>query len=197
MKQHLDAAYWSERYRAANAPWDLGAVSPPLKNYFDTLTNKNLAILIPGAGNAWEAEYLHRNGFTNTTVCDLAQEPLTHLASRCPDFNPEHLRQIDFFDLEENRYDLMVEQTFFCAIDPVLRPAYAAKVQRLLKPGGRLVGLLFNTTFDKPGPPFGGSESEYRSVFEKHFDFHTFAPAYNSIPPRAGRELFIHLVKPQ
>ena len=50
--------YWTNRYQNNDAAWDLGAPSGPLKEYIDQLNNKELHILIPGAGNAYEAEYL-------------------------------------------------------------------------------------------------------------------------------------------
>lgn len=192
METNLNSNYWQTRYKNAETGWDIGTVSPPLKAYFDQLSGQNLKILIPGAGNAYEAEYLHLNGFTQVYVADFAAAPLNALLQRVPDFPASHLLQQNFFEIENN-FDLIVEQTFFCAIDPALRPAYATKCAELLKPGGKLVGLLFNTEFEKPGPPFGGSAEEYRPYFEPYFHFHTFAEAYNSILPRAGRELFIIL----
>jgi hypothetical protein len=49
-------------------------VSPPIKAYIDTLKNKDIAILIPGCGNTYEAAYLLlEQGFTNVTVIDIAQ----------------------------------------------------------------------------------------------------------------------------
>ena len=51
----LNADFWNNKYLNHTTGWDLGAVSPPLKAYIDSLDNKDLAILIPGAGNAYEA----------------------------------------------------------------------------------------------------------------------------------------------
>jgi len=65
----------------------------------------------------------------------------------------------------------------------------------LLKPEGKLAGILFNTDFDKEGPPFGGSAEEYKPMFEPFFKAITFAPCYNSFNKRQGTELFINLVK--
>ena len=56
-----DRSYWENRYVDATAVWDIGYVSPPLKEYFDQLTDKQLKILIPGGGNGYEAEYLFQN----------------------------------------------------------------------------------------------------------------------------------------
>ena len=191
----LTEPYWNNRYLENKAGWDLGEISTPLQHYFDQLGSKELQILIPGAGNAYEAEYLHTKGFTNVFVCDIAEEPLKNLSARCPGFNAHHLLKQDFFELEENRYNLVIEQTFFCAIHPHLRQDYANKVARLLKPGGKLVGLLFNDRFQNPGPPFGGTPEEYLNCFNQAFVIKVLEPAYNSIKPRAGRELFINFVK--
>ena len=192
MEQDFNAAYWQQRYTQNHTGWDTGSITPPLKNYFDQLQNKALRILIPGCGNAYEAEYLYRNGFENVYLVDVAEAPLRNFAHRVPDFPQEQLLLQDFFELE-GKYDLIVEQTFFCALDPALRAAYARKMASLLSPKGKLVGLLFNTTFEKPGPPFGGNREEYRNYFAPYFNFKHFETAYNSIAPRQGNELFMVL----
>jgi len=190
----LSAEYWNNRYKENEFGWDTGSITEPLKTYFDQLENKNISILIPGAGNSYEAEYLFNKGFKNVTVVDFAQEPLTNIKNRVPDFPVNNLVKDDFFN-HKGQYDLIVEQTFFCAIDPKLRAEYAKHMHSLLKPGGKLVGLLFDTVFEKEGPPFGGNKEEFRTYFDSYFTYKTFAPCYNSIAPRAGRELFIHLIK--
>ena len=194
MSTNLTPDYWQQRYLENQTGWDLGAVSPPLQAYFDQLTDLETRILIPGCGHAYEAAYLHQKGFKNVFVADIAEAPLRNFQKRNPDFPAAHLLLQDFFKLTQ-AFDLIIEQTFFCALDPALRPAYAKKCAELLKPGGKLVGLLFNTGFDKPGPPFGGSADEYRTYFEPYFHFRTFETATNSVKPRAGRELFIILEK--
>jgi SAM-dependent methyltransferase len=186
---NLDKNYWASRYQQDQTGWDIGFCSTPLKEYFDQLTNKELKILIPGAGYAHEAKYLHELGFSQVYVIDLAQEPLTHLKEICPDFPEEHLLLGDFFE-HKGEYDLIVEQTFFCAIDPSLREAYVQKMKTLLKPLGKLVGVLFNRDFEG-GPPFGGCVEDYRALFEKYFDSVSMETCYNSIEPRKGSEVFM------
>ncbi|MBX0290715.1 methyltransferase domain-containing protein [Hymenobacter sp. HSC-4F20] len=191
----LDAAYWQQRYKTGQTGWDTGSITPPLLDYFRQLGPPDARrILIPGAGRAYEAEYLHDQGWPNVWVADLAAAPLQSLRQRVPDFPPQHLLQQDFFQLEPTPpFDLIVEQTFFCALNPALRPAYAQQCARLLRPGGTLMGLLFDTEFSQPGPPFGGSGEEYRGYFAPYFTFVHFESATNSLPPRQGRELFICL----
>lgn len=194
MKQEFDAAYWQNRYQQAQTAWDAGSITTPLKEYFDQLPNAGQRILIPGCGNAYEAEYLYHQGFSHVSLVDVAPEPLANFAARVPEFPKEQLLLQDFFALE-GQYDLLVEQTFFCALHPSQRPEYARKCHELLSEGGKLVGLLFDTTFQHEGPPFGGSRAEYLAYFEPYFEIQYFERAHNSIPPRQGRELFILLQK--
>jgi thiopurine S-methyltransferase len=112
-------------------------------------------------------------------------------SERIPDFPKAQLLCADFFDLKTGDFDFIVEQTFFCALDPELRNAYAHKVRSMLRKGGKLVGLLFNFPLTEAGPPFGGSTEEYLHYFEPLFESVYIEPCYNSIKPRLGSELFI------
>lgn len=190
----LDANYWSNRYDIGTAVWDLGEVSPPLKNYIAQLTDKNIRILIPGCGNTHEAGYLLKMEFTDITVIDIAPTLVEQLKEKYKD-NP-HIKIIlgDFFN-HHDQYDLILEQTFFCALSPALRKEYVTKMNELLAPKGKLVGLLFNRLFEEQGPPFGGTQTEYEPMFVQHFILKTFEPCYNSFSKRKDSELFINLVK--
>ena len=186
----LNKDIWNERYHSNDIGWDVGHISTPLKEYFDQLENKNLKILIPGCGNAYEAEYLIQLGFKNVFLIDWAQKALDEFQKRNPNFPSKHLIWEDFFE-HKGAYDLIIEQTFFCAINPSLREDYAIQMKSLLIKDGRLVGLLFNDKLYRNRPPFGGKKSEYLDLFSKHFQQVSMEKAYNSIPPRKGRELFI------
>jgi len=58
--------YWTNRYNSDKTGWDLGEPSQPLTQYIDQIKNKEIKILIPGAGNAYEAEYLFVNFSVNS-----------------------------------------------------------------------------------------------------------------------------------
>lgn len=192
----LSKNYWNNRYKTEDIGWDLGQVSPPLKAYFDGFPEnyKSKTILIPGGGNAYEAEYLHRLGFKEVYVVDVSKHALLNLKTRVPNFPDAHLIHADFFELEQT-FDLIIEQTFFCALDPSLRLDYAKKMSELLFPSGELIGLLFNFPLASIQPPFGGNETEYRSYFETYFKVNKMELCYNSIESRAGKELFFNLSK--
>lgn len=187
----LSADYWSDRYRQSEIGWDLGTVSPPIKEYVDQLTNKSISILIPGCGSGYEGGYLYELGFKNLYLLDFAIEPLENFKKNNLEFPSNQLINGDFFK-HEGKYDLIIEQTLFCAIDPILRIKYAEKISQLLKPEGRLIGLLFNREFES-GPPFGGNKEEYFHYFSTFFSEIYMDNCYNSIPPRQGSELFIQI----
>lgn len=189
----LNANYWDKQYQSRETGWDLQGVSPPLRTYIDGLTDKNIRILIPGCGNAYEAEYLIEQGFKNVTVIDIASTLVETLKAK---FEGKNIRILhgDFFEHQET-YDLILEQTFFCALNPSLRERYAVKCFELLQDGGKVAGLLFNIVFEKPGPPFGGSKEEYVKLFHSLFELQQFDTCVNSVKPRAGNELFIEMSK--
>ena len=195
MSSKLDSQYWNDRYRNAETGWDIGYASPPLTNYFDQLTYKNKRILIPGCGNGYEVAYLLEKGFQHITVIDIAPELTAILAKKYAPNVGKELTIItgDFFEHRGN-YDIIIEQTFFCALNPSLRTQYVEKMFDLLAPGGKLVGVLFNRAFEG-GPPFGGSREEYENLFAKTFSRRSIEPCYNSIPPRRDVELFIRMEK--
>ena len=189
----LNAQYWETQYQNKSTGWDLGGISPALKIYIDNLKNKSSAVLIPGCGNTYEAEYLIEQGFTNITVIDIAPTLILNLREK---FNGNANIAIilgDFFE-HQGQYDIIIEQTFFCALEPALRQNYARKMNELLTTDGILFGLLFNRQFDI-GPPFGGSQEEYRSIFQNEFNILQLELCLNSAAPRANTELFIELKK--
>ncbi|WP_375240190.1 methyltransferase domain-containing protein [Polaribacter sp.] len=190
----LSASAWDNRYINNDIGWDLGIVSPPLKAYFDQLKNKELKILIPGGGNSYEAEYLFKQGFKNIFVVDLSKTALNNLHNRIPELPKNQLINSDFFDVNDT-FDLIIEQTFFCAIAPDLREKYAVKMKELLKPKGKLVGVMFNVPLNENRPPFGGNLEEYVELFSSHFKIDILEKCYNSYKNRQGRELFVKLLK--
>jgi SAM-dependent methyltransferase len=191
----FNSAYWESRWQLAQTGWDIGYPSDPIAAYFKQVSQKDAAILIPGCGNAWEGEFLLNAGFSGTHLIDIAPSAVQRIKERVPHFPKDQVILGDFFT-HQGQYDFVVEQTFFCAIDPSLRARYAEQVFRLLKPGGKLVGVLFDCDFGNDHPPFGGSREEYTTYFHPAFEVLRMEKAPDSIKPRQGRELFIELMKP-
>ncbi|WP_394748835.1 methyltransferase domain-containing protein [Spongiimicrobium salis] len=198
MSNAKEETYWTQRYQEARTGWNIGYPSTPLKTYIDQLKDKHLRILIPGAGNAYEAEYLHQNGFSNVFILDISPLPLQDFKERNPSFPKDHILLGDFFT-HDSHYDLIFEQTFFCSFVPTdaNRMAYVEHMAKLLLPKGKLVGLWFNIplTGDMEKRPFGGDKMLYFNYLKASFKVKVFEESYNSIPERAGSELFGIFIK--
>ena len=189
----LAPGFWDHRYLNDETGWDMHQVSPPLKSYIDSVHNKELKILIPGCGNAYEAAYLLSKGFTNVTLIDISHVLTEKLKEKYKD-EPIEIINENFFDHKGN-YDVILEQTFFCALPPSLRENYVKHCYELLKTGGIIAGVFFNKKFSPVEPPFITSDEEYKKLFQPLFEFVKFEPCKNSIAPRMGYELSFEFEK--
>ena len=68
----MDQNFWEKKWQENKTGWDLGSASPPIVEYFQSYPNKNIKILIPGCGNAHEAEFLLKERFKNITILDIS-----------------------------------------------------------------------------------------------------------------------------
>jgi SAM-dependent methyltransferase len=190
----LDKYYWDERYSSHQTGWDLGAPSPALVDFFENEDNKELRILIPGCGNAYEAKYLLESGFSDITLLDFAPTLVGILQQNFASFDEIQVIEADFFRFQ-GQFDLIIEQTFFCAQQKSQRTNYVAKMHELLVPGGQLIGLLFDREFEQ-GPPFGGSAEEYHKLFsEGNLEVLQMEKTALSVEPRMGTEVFFKVRK--
>ncbi|QJP34614.1 methyltransferase domain-containing protein [Nonlabens sp. Ci31] len=189
-----DQNYWQERYVEHTTGWDLGQASKPLKSIVDKIEDKELRILIPGAGNAYEAEYLIKNGFSNVTVLDIAWKPLLQLKERLKNTEDIAIIQGDFLKHKGN-YDLILEQTFFCALESRFRESYINKCHELLKKNGCIEGVLFDFDSKTKEPPYPATKKEYLNLFQKKFEIINLDRCLISEEARQGKELIIKMKK--
>lgn len=160
-------APWDQRYRDGRDGWELGRPSPPLETFLrgdPKAPQPPGRVLVPGCGRGHEAALLAELGFAVVGL-DFSSEALAE-ARRLHGAERASLRwlQADLFDgqalaaagLTPASLDGVLEHTCFCAIDPAQRPAYLARVQQLLAPGGWLLGLFW--CHARPGGPPWGSD---------------------------------------
>ncbi len=194
MSDSIKKDYWNDRWITNRKGWDIGYPSPSIIAYMNKFVNKEARILIPGCGNAYEASALISSGFKRITLIDIAEKAVEILREKFKDNQEVEIICGDFFELNAT-FDVIIEQTFFCAIDPALRPQYVLKTAELLRDKGKLIGLLFDIEFEKIRPPFGGTASEYQTLFEPLFNLLQLTACKDSIPERQGAELFIEFEK--
>lgn len=189
----LDQNFWNTRWENGETGWDMGVASSAISEYFQQVENKDIKILIPGCGNAHEAALLLEEGFKNITLLDIAPKACEMISQK---FSHHEIEVIcgDFFE-HAGLYDVIVEQTFFCALDVTLRNKYVDKMHSLLKENGKIIGVLFNKDFGNPFPPFGGNTDEYKNLFQGKFEINKLETCHNSIKPRQNTEVFINFKK--
>lgn len=148
-----------------------------------------------GCGSGHDARLFAQHGF-ETIGFDISPTALA-VASRLSEGSglPVSFERADFFELPTRYpawFDVVVEHSFFTAIDPSQRPAYVEVVAAILRPGGELIGLF--REHDRPGgPPHGTSTDELRALFGRRFDVERLEPTDRSIDHRRGEELLARL----
>ncbi len=188
---------WQRHYDENDLGWDLGQVAPPFMNLLESNVIIPGKTLVPGCGRGHEVIYLAENGFDVTAV-DYSIGAVDYLKQvvQQRELNSKVLN-IDFFDLNSTHdctYDLLIEQAFFCAISPNQRDLYVTTVARVLKTGGMLAGLFYNTV-QEGGPPFNTTKEDIIKHFSELFEIRDLAQAKNSAEQRKDKELLAILVK--
>jgi SAM-dependent methyltransferase len=137
-----------------------------------------------------------QKGFDVTAV-DFASSATTALEIISEEKNVNvQILQTDMFCLTpkyDNVFDYVIEQTCFCAVNPERRQEYERLVYKILKPGGKLIGLWFplDKTISDGGPPWGTTIDEVKSIFKNDWIIENEEFPEKSIQPRKNREKLI------
>ena len=188
---------WQGHYESNDLGWDLGQVAPPFVKLWEEEKLPAGKALVPGCGRGHEVIFLAENGFEVTAI-DFSKGAVTYLerALKERSLSGQVLHQ-DFFGLDNSHddvYDLVLEQTFFCAIAPRQRQDYALNVARILKPGGMLVGLFYHTS-KEGGPPYNTTREDIEVNFAKNFKIQALHKTTLSAEQRKDKEWLGILIK--
>lgn len=194
-----DSSFWELRYQERDTGWDLGAPTPPIVEFFQSARAPKppARILVPGSGRGHDALFLAKLGFDVTAV-DFAKQALDSLRRRrrnlwIPAAKCRTLRA-DILHLPAKchaSFDIVVEHTCFCAIDPKLRDLYVSMARDVLVPGGLLLGLFYPFREGTQGPPFPVTELEIQMRFSVSFDLEFIETPASSVERRRGEERLI------
>jgi len=185
--------YWDKKYSNNNTGWDMKSSNPV---FVDLLKEnkyiKPSKLLVTGSGKGYDAVAAAKENYDVTAV-DFSKKA-NELAGKLAGENSVKINFIteDIFELTKNYknyFDAVYEYVTYCAIDPKRREEYAEVMSEVIKPGGKLIALLFPVDGRSGGPPFNIDILEFYNFFSKYFimEFSTFK--INSIKPRKGKEV--------
>ena len=189
-----DTQFWEDIYLDDDAGWDLGRVTPVFDDMADQLSRGKVCIV--GCGNGYDAVMFAQKGFEVTAV-DFAPSAVIKLETMSNKENVNvQILQSDIFALTpeyDSVFDYVIEQTCFCAVNPLRRQEYERLVYKILKPGGKLIGLWFplDKTIEDEGPPWGITIDEVKSIFKNGWIIEREEFPEISIRTRKNREKLI------
>lgn len=187
-----DIAFWQQRFDTGQLGWDRGGPSPQLARWLVDGTLVPGRIAVPGCGTGHEVVELARAGFTVTAI-DYTPAAIAATRSRLADAHLQaELRQADVLAWQPAQpLDAVYEQTCLCALHPDQWIAYAAQLQRWLRPDGRLALLAMQCLRDGArtglieGPPYHVDINALRALFPiERWDW--TAPPYDQVPHPAN-----------
>lgn len=186
---------WEEAWREGRTGWDAGESPPILRELVESGVLPSGRALVPGCGAGYDVLTLAGDGrvVVGLDVAPTAAERFDALRrERGVSSARARVLTEDFFAFEpQERFDLIWDYTFLCALDPSMRPAWADEVERLLAPGGELVTLIFPAVDEPPlgeGPPFPLRPDDVRALLEPRFEAIELRPVERSHPGRGGME---------
>ena len=184
--------FWSERYQKAETGWDLAAPSPVFVDLLPRMKMPKSRILVLGCGAGHDAHFFAQQGHLVTAV-DFSAEALARAEMNYGKPSTLQWHHADVFNLPKDwqgSFDLVVEHTCYCAIEPNQRNALVQVWRKMLHEQGQLLGVFFAMD-PQPGPPFGGSEWEVRQRLQKPFQFLIWNRWQKSAGGRSGKELAV------
>ncbi len=134
--------------------------------------------LVPGCGSGFDVLYFASKlpGTAGTaTGLDLSEMAVASATAKAQSLGLEgraRFRTADFFTLDDpdGTYDLVYDHTFLCAIEPTLRPAWAAQIARLTRAGGHFITYMYPIGDHITGPPYAVHPEHYDALLGAHFE---------------------------
>jgi SAM-dependent methyltransferase len=163
---------WNAAYEADETPWDKGFAAPPLRAFLETHPIRG-RVLVPGCGLGHDVRLLAQQG-ASVVGLDIVPKAVRK-AQAVASVGDERFEVADFLNLAEHYYgqfDVVVEHTCLCALDPTQREAYVRAVLQALKPGGHYLAVFFREVKDyrKGGPPHPITADQIEALFSNDFD---------------------------
>lgn len=160
---------WLSRWREGRIGWHEAGGNAALRRHWPSIP-PGRQVLVPLCGKSVDMVWLAERGLAVTGVelsataveAFFAEQRLTASVERRAPFDVYTASEIpvalwcgDFFDFTETGFDALYDRGALVALPPDLRPRYAERLKRLLRPGAdRLILTLEYDQARVPGPPF-------------------------------------------
>jgi len=186
-------AEWAQRYATRDTPWDLGGAHPEIAARIAAglapAAGTPALAWVPGCGRGHDALALARAGW-RVTAQDFADGTGGELARQLEQLGGRFELADALEHAPRARYDLILEHTFFCALDPRLRERWGAAIERSLAPAGLVCALVFpvGKRLDEGGPPYGCSTQDLLAALGPGFRVPIDEPARQRAPGRSWSE---------
>jgi SAM-dependent methyltransferase len=182
---------WEECYQKGDVFWDKGRPAPALQQYLQRQPLSGRA-LVPGCGRGHEVALAVDHGL-DALGLDIAPTGIAEARARYPQIAERFLHGDLFAPPAEwhGTFDVILEHTCMSALPPRLRGEYRMGIDRLLRPGGHLVGIWYiNPDLDPghEGPPYPFSVEELTRCFESGYEIVEDSVPEVAFPGREGRE---------
>lgn len=189
LKDHKEEGWEAIWKMSDKPPWDNGGVQPLLRYYVESGRlglpegRRDVKVLVPGCGKGYDAIYFASLGYQSVGM-DISPEGIRLAGDRAKAVEGVTFKCADFFK-EEEKFDIVYDYTFFCALGLDKREEYAKRMKSIIKPGGLLITLVFPIKEElvdgvEQGPPFGYNPELYKDLLGD--DFKCVMDEYPPIP---------------
>ncbi|KAH0449184.1 hypothetical protein IEQ34_022984 [Dendrobium chrysotoxum] len=158
---------WEKCWEEGVTPWDLGQTTPIITDLIQTGEFPEGRILVPGCGTGYDVVAMASpvRFVVGLDISITALNKAKEWSSSLPNARYFTFLAEDFFTWTPSElFDAIFDYTFFCAIHPSMRSAWATKVSELLKPDGELITLMYLVEDQQAGPPYNTSVADYEEV---------------------------------
>jgi SAM-dependent methyltransferase len=152
-----------------------------------------------GSGKGYDAVAAAKKNYDVAAV-DFSTEAISFSQQLAEEENADiNFIKEDFFELGNEYYesfDYIYEYVTYCAVNPRRRKEFAEKISSLLKPGGKLITVIFPIDKRDGGPPFSTDVIEFYRIFSQFLKLEFSSKQINSVKPRKGKEILQVYYKP-
>lgn len=188
-------SFWTEKYLDPQTQpgWDLKGPHPALEHILPQIKISKTRILVLGCGRGHDCAYLAQKGHLVTGI-DFSEAAIKDAQELYGNIPGLKFVKVDAFHLPEkfrSQYDLVLEHTFYCAVEPSRRNEVLRVWKECLTEGGFLLGIFFILDSIEM-PPFGSTEWELRERLKSSFQFLFWNRWHGPSTRSQGAELIIY-----